>query len=67
MKNMTFVQQPDETRHELSNLLSIALANVEGMIDGLVPPTTSRLQAVADALRRASKLLQQGRDAMQKP
>jgi hypothetical protein len=50
------VQRSDEVRHELGNLLAIALANVEGMIDGLVEPTPSRLEAVADALRRASKL-----------
>jgi hypothetical protein len=54
------VQRSDEGRHELGNLLAIALANVEGMIDGLVAPTPSRLEAVADALRRASKLLQGG-------
>lgn len=47
----------DETRHELGNLLSIALANVEGMIDGLVPPTAARLETVADTLRRASELV----------
>jgi len=53
------VQGPDEIRHELGNQLGIALANIEGMIDGLVPPTTGRLEAVAEALRRASTLLQQ--------
>jgi hypothetical protein len=61
------VRHPDEVRHELSNLLSIALANVEGMIDGLIPPTPSRLEAVAGALRRASKLLEKDRQTMQKP
>jgi hypothetical protein len=50
---------PDDTRHELGNLLAIALANVEGMIDGLAQPTGTRLEAVADALRRARALLQQ--------
>lgn len=55
---MAFVQQPDEPRHELSNLLSVALANVEGMIDGLVAPNTTRLESVAEALRRARDLLQ---------
>lgn len=49
---------PDaDVRHELGNLLAIALANVEAMIDGLAEPTPSRLESVADALRRASVLL----------
>jgi hypothetical protein len=47
----------DDMRHELGNLLAVALANVEGMIDGLVEPTPARLESVADALRRASVLL----------
>jgi malonyl CoA-acyl carrier protein transacylase len=52
------MQRGDEVRHELGNLLSIALANVEGMADGLVSPTPARLEALADALRRARDLLQ---------
>lgn len=66
---MTNIARVDcsEARHEVNNLLSVALANVEGMIDGLVPPTTSRLEAIAEALRRAGKLLQQERDAVRKP
>ena len=56
------MQPTEEARHELGNLLGIALANVEGMIDGLVPPTDARLEAVADALRRARKLMQQPND-----
>jgi hypothetical protein len=51
------MQGRDEIRHELGNLLAVALANVEGMIDGLVDPTPARLESVADALRRASLLL----------
>lgn len=50
--------QSDEMRHELGNLLAVALANVEGMIDGLVDATPARLESVADSLRRASGLLQ---------
>jgi hypothetical protein len=50
------VRKADEARHELDNLLAIALANVEGMIDGIVAPTTSRLEAVAGALRKACEL-----------
>ena len=56
------MQHSDDPRHELGNLLSIALANVEGMIDGLVAPTPSRLESVADALRRACKLAKQPSD-----
>jgi hypothetical protein len=56
------VQQPDDARHELGNLLAIALANVEAMIDGLVAPAPARLEGVADALRRARDLLR-GPDA----
>ena len=61
------MQLSDETHHELSNLLSLALANVEAMIDGLMPPTASRLEAIADALRRAEELVRQGRDVSRKP
>jgi hypothetical protein len=51
------MQERDAPRHELGNLLAVALANVEGMIDGIVPPTTARLEAIAGALRRARELL----------
>jgi hypothetical protein len=51
--------EPEKLRHELGNLLSVALANVEGMIDGIVPPTPQRLDSVAQALREACKLVEQ--------
>jgi len=54
------MQARDERRHELGNLLSIALANVEGMIDGLVEPAAPRLEALADALRQACRLVREG-------
>jgi len=54
------MQERDEIRHQLGNLLAVALANVEGMIDGLVDPTPTRLESLADALRRASALLRSG-------
>ena len=54
------MQRSYEPRHELGNLLSIALANVEAMLDGIAPPTPERLESVADALRRACKLLKPG-------
>jgi len=49
-------------RHDLANLLGIALANVEGMVDGIVAPTPERLEAIATSLRRAGELLDQLRD-----
>lgn len=53
-----------DIRHELGNLLAVALANVEGMLDGLIEPTPAKLVALADALRRARDLLErQDRDA----
>lgn len=54
------MQRPNETRHELGNLLAIALANVEGMLDGLVEPTPAKLESLADALRRARDVLERG-------
>jgi len=51
------MQRGDEARHELGNLLAVALANIEAMIDGLVETTPSRLEGVADALRRARDVL----------
>ena len=48
----------NDTRHELGNLISIALANVEGMLDGLVEPSSSKLEALADVLRHVRDLLQ---------
>jgi hypothetical protein len=49
----------ENLRHELGNHIGIALANLEGMIDGIVPVTPARLEAVADALRAARKLFVQ--------
>lgn len=40
----------------------MAQANVEAMIDGLVAPSAERLEAVADSLRRARRLLQESDD-----
>ena len=55
------MQPADERRHELNNLLSVALANVEAMIDGVIDASTERLEAIADSLRRAAELLESGR------
>jgi len=44
-------------RHELGNLLTIAQANVEGMLDGVVEPTPERLDNVRKALAAAAVLV----------
>lgn len=44
-------------RHDLGNLLGVALANVEGMIDGIVPTTNERLEVIAESLRRSAALV----------
>jgi hypothetical protein len=46
-------------RHELGNLLGIVLANLEGMVDGIVPPTNDRLEALAESVRRSRDLLRE--------
>ena len=46
-------------RHELGNLLSVAQANIEGMIDGILAPTPERLKAVHEALRSAAGFLEE--------
>jgi len=58
------MRQEENVRHDLGNLLGIALANVEGMADGIVPATPERLEAVAQSLRRARDLLAQLREGM---
>ncbi|HTU82187.1 MAG TPA: hypothetical protein VMF61_08665 [Candidatus Acidoferrales bacterium] len=44
-------------RHDLANAVTVALANLEGMIDGAVAVTPARLRNVCDALHRAQGLL----------
>jgi signal transduction histidine kinase len=46
-------------RHDVGNLLTIAQANVEGMLDGVVEPTLDRLEGIRDALATASERLQE--------
>ncbi|MGB6985968.1 MAG: hypothetical protein WBD74_08375 [Candidatus Aquilonibacter sp.] len=57
------MQHEEKVRHDLGNLLGIALANVEGMADGIVPVTPERLEAVAESLRKACDVLEQLRTA----
>jgi hypothetical protein len=51
------MEEDEHLRHELGNALAIAIANVEGMVDGVVTPTVDRLEGVAEALRGAMRLL----------
>ncbi len=44
-------------RHEIGNALSIAQANLEAIIDGLLEPTEARLNALLAALGSASTML----------
>jgi signal transduction histidine kinase len=44
-------------RHELGNALSIAQANVEAMVDGVLEPTVERLSDIRDALHTCGSLL----------
>ncbi|HEY9085853.1 MAG TPA: hypothetical protein VIN40_07990 [Candidatus Tyrphobacter sp.] len=46
-------------RHEVGNMLTIAQANVEGMLDGVVEPTLERLEGIRDALQGASERLKE--------
>lgn len=46
-----------ELRHEIGNALSIAQANLEGMLDGIVEPSLERLEGIRDALVTASQRL----------
>ncbi len=45
------------TRHELGNALSIAQANIEAMIDGVLEPSSERLQGIRSALQTCGALL----------
>jgi signal transduction histidine kinase len=44
-------------RHELGNALSIAQANIEAMIDGVLEPSTDRLYGIRNALQTCGALL----------
>jgi hypothetical protein len=44
-------------RHEIGNLLSIAQATIEAMIDGIVDATPERLEGVRQAIVAAGDVL----------
>lgn len=47
-----------KARHDLGNLLSIAQASVEAMIDGVAPVTGARLERLRELLAGASSLVE---------
>lgn len=54
-------------RHELGNALSIAQANVEAMIDGVLDTTTERLSGISEALQTCGMLLDNLKKNYQSP
>ena len=46
-----------KARHDLGNLLTIAQASVEGMLDGVVPITDERLNRIREILSQARELV----------
>jgi signal transduction histidine kinase len=44
-------------RHEIGNAISVAVANLEGMADGVVATTPERLEAIVQSLHAAGGLL----------
>lgn len=44
-------------RHELGNALSVAQANIEAMLDGVMETTPERLRAIIESLRTAGALV----------
>ncbi|HET6895818.1 MAG TPA: hypothetical protein VFH72_10600 [Candidatus Baltobacteraceae bacterium] len=46
-----------DARHDLGNVLSIAEASVEAMIDGVAPASEARLNRLRDLLLRASSAM----------
>ena len=45
--------------HEIRNHLAVAVANLEAVRDGALPPTPERLTTVLDALGRVEALLRE--------
>ncbi len=52
------MEPAEHTLHELGNAVAIALANLEGMADGIVETTPARLESAASSLRRAGELIE---------
>ena len=45
-------------RHDIGNALAIVQANLEGMIDGLIPASTDSLTAIHAAIVQAGAVLE---------
>ncbi|MBV8244672.1 MAG: sensor histidine kinase [Candidatus Eremiobacteraeota bacterium] len=48
-------------RHEIGNALSIAKANLEGVIDGVLEQTPERMHGISDAMQTVAELLDEWR------
>jgi len=48
-----------ELRHDIGNALSIAQANLEAIIDGVLEPTPERLGTIRDSLATAGDRLKE--------
>jgi hypothetical protein len=46
-----------KARHDLDNLLTVAQASVEGMLDGIAPITEARLNRLCEILSQARALV----------
>ncbi|HET9392457.1 MAG TPA: hypothetical protein VFO29_02870 [Candidatus Rubrimentiphilum sp.] len=51
------LQMLKKARHELGNTLSVAQANLEAMLDGVLETTPERLRSIADSLRAAGAVV----------
>lgn len=47
----------EKARHDLGNLLTIAQASVDGMLDGITPITDARLHRLSEILSQARALV----------
>jgi hypothetical protein len=56
----------DGIQHEMGNALAIAIANLEGMIDGVLPSETERFEDVRDALQSIASLLDRWKKGVHK-
>lgn len=52
------LRQRSLVRHEVGNALTIAQANLEGVIDGLLPATPERMEGIRASLSAASAILE---------
>jgi signal transduction histidine kinase len=53
-----------QARHEIANPLSVACANIEGMLHGVLDRDDARLESILTALKQAAVLLEDVRDPL---